>query len=150
MQIRPAQPHDLVQLLEMGRLMHAESPRFRPVPFSTEKAQQLIEQLISRGGAFVAEVDGALVGMFGGVVFEHFFSTTKMAADVVLYVTPEYRGGSLAARLVHAFERWAIEAGADELVLGVSTGIEAERTAGLYERLGYERSGISLLKTAGA
>lgn len=134
----------------MGRLMHGESPRFRPLPFSQEKAQQLIEALIARGGAFVADIGGTLVGMFGGVVVEHFFSTTKMACDVVLYVTPEYRGTRIAPRLVHAFERWAIEAGADELVLGVSTGIEADRTASLYERLGYERSGITLTKPTGA
>lgn len=139
---------DIPALLALSRAMHAESPRFRGLPFDEVKVLTLLDALVRSGGVHIAENEGRLVGMVCGFVTEHFFGPVKIASDFALYVTPAHRGASVASRLVKAFETWARSMGADEITLGVSTEVHAERTAQLYERLGYARSGIVLRKSA--
>lgn len=128
--------------------MHAESPRFARFGFDPEKAWALAARVMNEAGfmLIVADRGGELVGMFAGFVAEHFFSSARYASDIVLYVTPEYRGGTTAVRFIHIFERWAAKSGAAECVPGVSTEVHAERTEQLYERLGYKRSGVIMQK----
>ena len=146
--IRTATEADLPRLVEMARDMHAESPRYRHLDFSAEKTARAILTLLTHaeGVAVVAEKEGHIVGMLGGFVTEHFFGRDKVACDLGLYVVPDERGSSLAPRLVRAFESWAREAGAADCVMGVSTEVMAERTAALYERMGYVMSGFTMRK----
>lgn len=144
--VRTALASDIEVLLAMGQAMHRESPRFALIPFVEAKARVMIGYLLETGGAFVAEVDGEIVGMLAGFCVEHFFSTTKYVADIVVYVVPQYRGGTAAVRLVRALEKWAREMRATEVVLGVSTEVDTERTAMLYQHLGYRETGRSLIK----
>jgi GNAT superfamily N-acetyltransferase len=67
------------------------------------------------------------------------------ACELAVYVTPEHRGRT-GMRLIKAFEAWAWDRGADEITLGISTEVDPERTAALYARLGYRRSGITTIK----
>lgn len=126
--------------------MHEESPRFNDKPFIEEKAKQIIFGLIKSGGGFVAEKDGRLIGMVGGIVIEHYFSSAKFSMDFVVYVAPAERGSSVAVRLITAYEAWALERGAEEIGLGVSTGVEQERTVNMYERLGYKVASYTMIK----
>lgn len=146
--IRDATLDDAADLLRMGELMQQESPRFNKFTFDREKSATLINHLISinNGIIVVAEKDGAIVGMLGGMVTEHFFSRDLYACDFVVYIEPEYRGGSTVIRMIKLFEQRAIELGAKEVSLGISTELQSERTASLYEKLGYIRSGISTIK----
>jgi GNAT superfamily N-acetyltransferase len=138
---------DMPALLAMCAAMHAESPRFNTLVYSEEKMYNLIEQLINSpnlGGVLVAEQEGQLVGMFGYVIVAQFFGPDTMATDIGMYVKPEFRGGGAFVKLVIAFENAAKDV--TEFMLGVSTGIHSEKTAGMLERLGYDRIGISLRK----
>lgn len=148
-EIRRAAEADVPAMVGMAKLMRRESPRYRGTVFDEAKLTRLLLGLVRGqipGGALVAELGGALVGMVGGFVYQHFFGGGLTASDFGLYVAPAHRGGSIAPRLIGAFEDLVREAGAEDLVMGVSTEVEPERTAGLYERLGYRRTGISLLK----
>lgn len=144
--VRTAREDDIDTLLAMGRAMHEESPRYAGKVFVEAKARGLIGRLLRTGGVFVAELGGLTIGMAGTYCVEHIFGFEKFAGDFVLYVLPEYRGSSAAKRLVRAIEAWAKEQGATEVLLGISTGVETERTAKLYEHLGYRESGRSLIK----
>ena len=146
--IREANNDDAASLLSMGELMHNESPRFNKFTFDKEKAANLIQHLIAidNGIVIVAEHEGNLVGMIGGMVCEQFFSKDLYACDFVVYIDPEHRGTSAIIRMIKLFEERAIKLGAKEISLGISTEIHAERTANLYEKLGYKRSGISTIK----
>ena len=44
------------------------------------------------------------------------------------------------------FEAWAVEKGAEKSTVGVSTGVDEERTIRLYRRLGYEPTARELTK----
>jgi GNAT superfamily N-acetyltransferase len=138
----------------MGRLLHAESPRYSRMQFSEKKVETMIRRMVSGtlttpapGGALVAEKDGMIVGMMGGFVTETWFSEDKIASDYTLYILPEYRRkGRIAVELVRAFERWAIAQGAVDIVPGTSTEIDAEATRSFYQKMGYEHYGHSMIK----
>lgn len=147
--VRKATFDDIPALLAMGAAMHAESPRFRAMPYSEEKVYNLAVALLTQegaGGILVAEADGIIVGMFSFVVSEQFFGPASYAADLVVYVKPEHRGGSAFLKLVRAFENWADELGVHEKLIGVSTMLNTKQTISAYEKLGYEFFGGLLRK----
>ena len=127
--------------------MHAESPRYAHLSFSESKLEILLRGMVEStrtteagGGALVAVVGDRVVGMIGGFVTTPFFSEDKIASDYGLYIRPEHRGqGRMAIRLIRAFEKWAAGQGVVEITPGVSTMLNVEGTAGLYELMGYEK-----------
>ena len=130
MVIRQPTIQDVDQLMRMCERMHQESV-YSFLPFDSQKVRETIDSYLEQPGvygSFVAEVDRELVGMVGGFVTDYFFSHEKMASDSVLFVEKPYRGTRAAVRLIQAFERWAIASGARELCLGISTGVDTERT----------------------
>lgn len=152
--VRNATAADISTLVEMGRAMHAESPRYSRMAFSAEKVEDLIRSMVSStlvteptGGALVAEKDGHIVGMIGGYIASPFFTHDKVASDYAFYVVPEHRRKCRAAvALMRAFEAWAVEQGAVDIVPGISTMIDPERTLRFFEKLGYEKQGYVLIK----
>jgi GNAT superfamily N-acetyltransferase len=148
--VRIASLDDVPAIVSLGRVMHRESPRFSRFPFSAEKVDALVRGMISNpAGAviFVAEErDQGIVGMFGGIVAEHFFTTKKFATDVAVFVVQAYRGGSAFARMLREFEAWAVDKGVFEIAPGISTEVSPERTLALYEKKGYRLSGHMAVK----
>jgi GNAT superfamily N-acetyltransferase len=147
--IRRATIGDLATLVEMGRAMQQESPRFSRFDFDDGKVQQLITMLIDLDGpgcALVATVDETIVGMLGGILVEHFFGHDTYATDLVVFVYPAHRGGTTVVRLVKVFEEWARSRGALECCMGVSTELASTRVSALYRALGYRMAGYSHLK----
>lgn len=90
----------------------------------------------------VAEKNGQVIGWLGGGIAEQFFSRQLMAFEYGLFVAPEYRGGSAGPRLARAFIEWSKEHGAAVINMGITTGVNAERTGQLYSRLGLQRTGL--------
>lgn len=134
----------------MIRAMWLESPRFNPKPFSEAKALRLIGLCLSGGtfGGFVADLDGVLVGMIAGALVDELVTDGCYVTDMAVYVTPEKRGSSIFPRMARVFEDWAFnEVGADEVLLGISTGVHPEKTVYVYERLGYTMTGQALIKS---
>lgn len=142
--IRRAVPKDLPALIALGARMHAESPHFRRVTFSPAKLEQTLKQLIESAGGFlwVGDEAGQITGVMAGIAFEHWCSTDVVVSDLALFVEPPYRGTLLAARLVKRFQAWAKDAGAKLVTVGVSTEVQVEQTARLYEMLGFRRFGV--------
>ena len=133
----------------MGAAMHAESPRYRTLDFDEEKLFNLAQYLIvtpSAGGTLVAESQGRIAGMLAFAVGEFYFGKDKYASDVVMYLKPEHRGGSLFPRMVAAFEKWADEFGVKEKQLGVSADIDSERVVAVLLRLGYAKASTGTVK----
>ncbi|HMP06449.1 MAG TPA: GNAT family N-acetyltransferase [Lacipirellulaceae bacterium] len=106
--------------------------------------QRLIEDE-RLGAAWVAEVDGCLVGYLLAVyVFslEHGGLTAEIDE---LYVAPQRRGGRLGAALLAAAERGAMQAGCTNLSLQLARGNNAARA--FYRRQGFvERAGYELME----
>jgi GNAT superfamily N-acetyltransferase len=149
--VRRATDGDLDILVEMGRAMHAESPAYRVTPYDECKVREVYQQLkgtllTEAGCSFVAEEGGEIVGMAVAMASQHWFNRERMVTDLVVFVRPERRGGSAFRRLVRSLEQWTREQGITDLVVGISTGVHAERTAAAYAAMGFEPFSISLRK----
>lgn len=146
LEIRHATEDDINVIVFLVAMMAGESPRYSKHGFSPEKADALARFLVKQRSLFVAESLGEIIGFFAGLVTEQYLSHDKYATDIGVFVLPDHRGGSAFIRLVRAFENWAVEQGATELLMGVSTGIHPEKTVRMYERLGYTISTYGLIK----
>lgn len=143
--VRRAGSADIEPMIEMGRALHQESPRYRTMRYDPDKLRRVAARLqgtllAEDGVMLVAEAGGQVVGMLVGILAERWFGPDRYATDLTVYVRPEHRGGTAFVRLVAAFEAWAREQGVDEVDIGISTDIHAERTVHAYERLGYRLS----------
>lgn len=141
--IRRALPQDVPRLVELGALMHAESPRFRGHAYMPERVARNIEQVMTMaaGLVLVAETPGhGVVGAFVAIAAPHFACDFMQASDLALFVHPQHRGARHVVGLVKGYAEWARGIGA-EPNLGLNTGVEPERTGRLLATLGAENTG---------
>jgi len=109
-------------------------------PADAADVPERLRRLRSAGDdAFVAEVDGATVGL----ATVHSRAVLHAARPVVqltaLVVPPEMRGRGVGRALVDEAERWGKDRGADRLV--VTTALHRVDAPLFYERIGFEHTG---------
>ena len=140
--VRQALPADVPRLVELGALMHAESPRFRDFAYLPERCAASLLNVMAhpQGFAVVAECQEEVVGGMLAIAVPHYACDMVQASDLALFVSPDARGGAVAARLVRAYRRWASQLGAEPNI-GLNTGVEPERTGQLLEALGAQQTG---------
>lgn len=147
MGIRQATLDDLPALINLGELMHAESPRFSSITFSTVRLGHTLAALVQSpmGFVWVTETEaGEVVGAMVATAFQHWASDDLMTTDLALFLAPEHRGGTAAARLARKYHQWARDLGAKLIQQGVTTGVHTDQTVQLLERLGMKRCGVIL------
>lgn len=129
--------------------MHNESS-FKDIRYDKEKLQELGEMIVARPEVFFASVaedeNKVILGMFVGVITEYYFSKDTMATDLLFYVDENKRGALACLKMFKEFELWAKRNNAKEVRPATSTGIQVQRTAKLYEHLGYEQTGHTFRK----
>lgn len=140
--IRNATRDDIPRLVELGRMMHMESPRFRPFKYLGGQVSSMLEYLIDNdnGLVLVAQHADGIVGGLMAMAMPHYACELMQASDLALFVHPDYRGGSAALRLVGGYREWAESIGAEPSI-GLNTGVQPERTAQLLAALGGEQTG---------
>jgi len=151
--VRTATLADIPDIVRMGAMLHAESPRYSRLAFDAGKVDRLARSLLAGtavsdpvGGVFVLEIGGVVVGMIAGMVQETFFGPDTLASDWTFYIEPGHRGGRKAGQLLQAFEQWAISKGVTDIVPGTSTEIAADATRRFYEANGYTLYGYAMIK----
>jgi hypothetical protein len=139
-----ATPADLGDILELGQQMHAESA-FRHFNLDVAKCAMLFHTCLTNPDTHFIRVAvspvGEVIGIFAGYITEYYFGHDLIASDYVWYVTPEYRGSRAALSLLRDFQKWAEDRNASEVHVGISTGVFAEKTGALLEKLGYDLVG---------
>lgn len=148
--IRNARHGDIESLVDLASTMHQES-WFAKYMFNREKVGNVIRNLIDSPDGFVIvyEEGGELQGGFVGGIAEHFFGECRYAFDLGVFVKPEKRGSLGGAKLIREYVAQAIERGVDEVLIANSTGIDTERVAALFERLGFVRTGANFRMDVG-
>lgn len=144
--IEPAKPEDVDALVELGRAMVNESPRWRRLVYSAQRVRNTITALIASpdGLVVVARREGRLVGAILAICEANWMSEERVCQELALYVVPECRGSMIACRLICTMVAWGEAKGARWIEAGVSTGVHPKRTAALYQRLGFETFMIGL------
>ena len=146
--IREAYPTDIEPLLVLCQLMHEES-YYKIFDYQEKKVRQLFYTALDTPdtmGLWIAEEHDEIIGFLLGFLTPHFFGTDLQACDLGIYMLPEKRGSLASVRLIKAFEAWAIERGAKEVILGSSTGIARERAVKLFTKLGFTHEAPALRK----
>jgi GNAT superfamily N-acetyltransferase len=131
-------------LLEMASALVAEG-RFASFGFIEEKVRNLFAALLNgRGAIFLAERDGEIIGAIACGIGEDWFSDLPLTFDYGLLVLPAHRGGFSGAGLIRAYLEWAASlAPVVNINVGITSGINQERTIGLYVAIA-RRLGINL------
>lgn len=146
--IRNATAADMSELARLCLLMHEESG-FSNVTVNASKITDFLVYAISNPDRFkvtIAEDDSGVYGMHIGYAQDYWFSDDIAGYDVLLYISPNKRGGMSGIRMIKSFENWAFSKGAVEVRPGCTTGISPEMTKELHERLGYETVGYTFRK----
>jgi GNAT superfamily N-acetyltransferase len=133
--IRRATLADVPTLVEMGLRFHRSTPYAAHLAVDADAVEAVMQQLVTadHGAVFVAEKDGAVVGMIGGAHYIQPFTTRRIASECFWWVNPDARG--CGVRLERALRAWATAEGATVLQMIAPTP-DVEQ---LYERLGYTR-----------
>jgi GNAT superfamily N-acetyltransferase len=132
--IREATPADAPRLAELSQHFLDSTPYgqlLKPAPGMVEKVVDLV---LEQGITFVAEVDGAIVGMVGALVLPHPVTGEDYLDEVAWWVEPEHRGGSVGPRLLRHMEGWAVTSGLHmvKMVAPAATDV-----GDFYQRMGY-------------
>lgn len=141
--LRTATEDDIPEIVRVGRIMHFES-RYSRMDYNPEKVADLLRTIIPQGLTFMAEDEGETVGMFLGFATEHFFGNDLASYDLVAYTLPERRG-RIGVLLIREYVRRAKALNVKDICIGVTTGIDSERTSRFYEKLGFSRVGGSFV-----
>lgn len=142
--IRAAVATDVSRLVDLGAVMHSESPRFRDFTYQPARVEAMLEWLMASPQGLVLVADQQFEGVIGGIMamcMPHYACELVQASDLALFIHPEFRGGSAALRLVRGYLDWARTMDAEPSI-GVNTGVQPERTGKLLAALGAEQTGI--------
>ena len=136
--IRHATPEDLPAIAEMGERFHTEAGWADIAGYSRGDCQASLKAMIEGAGVvLVAENEGRIVGIAGGVYFPLYFNHGhKSGQELFLYVEPGLRDGT-GAKLLTALEEAAREAGCQSWLMIALDHVAPEATGRLYKRRGY-------------
>jgi GNAT superfamily N-acetyltransferase len=142
--VRLAAPGDLDDLTRLLGLLFALEADFAPDAARQRRGLGAMLSDPAHRGVFVAERDGAVVGMITGQVV---VSTAEGGPSVLvedLILEERVRGAGLGRALVSAIERWAGERGATRVQLLVDE--QNQPALGFYRRLGWQPTQLRALR----
>lgn len=144
--VRRATKDDTSSVKDLIVSLHKVSP-YKGVDHSAKDIESFIGVMSGDSGILqVAEVDGKVVGVIGGVVYPYFcnFDYT-LATETTFYVAPEFRNTKAGPLLLEQFEKIAAQLGATFVLLGKITSPDMAselRTA----RKGYSSAEVHFIK----
>lgn len=147
--IREATILDLPKIFEISKEVYNVSVNHRRVyAWNDEKALSSLKLFITSDEStlIIEECNGILKGFIIAELSMPAAGIDIIASDVVVFVKPEYQGGITIAKLIKGYETWAKSKGATHIELGVSSGLNHERTLSIYSRLGYRPSSVTYIK----
>jgi GNAT superfamily N-acetyltransferase len=145
MKIRLALPSDKEALIDLA-LENQQEILHSNISINPDRVNQALHGLFELNPGthvlFVAETtNGHMAGGLLGCVERYFYSDELQAQLIQWYVRKDFRGTSIAPRLVKAFVTWARTRGASEVFMGVSSGVEVQLTHRMMQRLGFKHLG---------
>jgi predicted N-acetyltransferase YhbS len=139
-EIRLAEPEDLIEIIDMGRVFFEHSGNGKFTTFDEPSLTATLISLISGvagGTLLVAETDGRVVGMAACVVFPFYANnSTLIGQEVFFWVNPEHRG-SVGNALLDELEVSAMRKGAKVFINANLAGERDSAFARFYRRRGY-------------
>ena len=139
--LRKAREQDLKDLFEMAKEWNEDDFHKTGFTFDDEVVQRgLCKLLFSESHLLIVGVDDTdrIAGCCVGYLTKAIWSGETHAVCIALYVRPERRGTTLAARMLNAFEQWADSHGCTHVCSGVFFGENKGRINSFFEKMGYK------------
>ena len=136
MSVRPINAEEVEKLEPLIAAFFAEG--HIEAEFDPKYSARTLRSLLAGGSgiAFVAEVDGKLVGLIAGVIHPDMTSGIPCAGEWCWFVAKEYRG-LVGLKLLAAYEAEAERRGARKLVMLHLMNEDGEKVAEVLKRRGY-------------
>jgi hypothetical protein len=137
--IRNAFLTDVPAIEALGLRLKIKTP-YATWSYDRERALKQIRYCIgsNMGCAFVDESDGKLTGIILGSAQEMWFSTQRVASDLIFYAERPGCGYFLLRRFMSW--AWSIKS-VHQILLGQSSGIDIDTTERLYRRMKFRKIG---------
>lgn len=140
MHIRVATEEDVPNTVGLLADMHKEASLTFP-PMDAEKVVKAIFDVVKDGILLLAEThDNRIVGLLALVKSNYWFSNYPFIADLVFYVSPEFRTSSAGYQLIKAAKAFSDKMKVP-LMMSVTSGEDPRRKDNLYERSGLKYIG---------
>jgi N-acetylglutamate synthase-like GNAT family acetyltransferase len=104
-QVRAARPEDVPRILELIRMMHAETA---PLPLSEPRIRGFVAHAMQRGVVLVTEQDGEIGGTSAMVADAPWYSESLQISDGWVFVHPDFRRTPHASTLLRAMVAYAL------------------------------------------
>ena len=131
---------DAFKIVEVGKTF-LEEGRFKNHEYNPNGVLRILEATVTNPDKAFCAFDDQYRGLILMGISQHYFSTYKWATDFAFFVLPEYRGSTLAVRLLREAEKWAKANGASELTILHNTGINTDTATRFFNGVGYETNG---------
>lgn len=104
--IRSATLLDIPKILTLVEQFYPQTSYAQWAPFDEETVKELITILCRRGILLVAQVDDSLVGILGVIGMPFIFNKNLISGhEVVWWITPDYRNGSLGKDMLRRVDQ---------------------------------------------
>ena len=146
--VRAMKPGDEPLIVALGKRMAEESEYFSNHTIDHSKWYDTCYRalVLDDYQAYVNEEDGVINGLWAGMIAPVWFAEDYKVVDIVFYVDKQKRGSTIAFHLLNAAEHWAKSKGVKSLTIGLSSGIDTERTVCFLNRIGYNNSVVVMEK----
>lgn len=144
--VREARGTDIVELTDKSRQVLAESIYSSLLFDPAKTANYIMGAILKQPGWFIRVIVDDADLVVGGLICccsESIFGPDKIAQDITIMVLQEHRGRCTRQllRIVREYKEWAIADGAKLIKMGVSSGMNMDKTSALFEHMGFKRIG---------
>lgn len=146
--IRDASLHDVPEIARLGELFHAEAGWADVCDYSREDTEKTLAHMVESddGILLVAESDGEIVGMCGGLAHPVYFNHShKSGQELFWWMKPGLRDGT-GRLLLETMEARARAIGCSSWAMIALDKVQPELTGRIYKRRGYRASEHSYIK----
>jgi len=139
--VRTATLSDLPQYLALAQEFHNSSPMRKVTKFDLEGYAKFYSDSLDNPdvGLWLAELNGAIVGITGAIAYSLYFSPKNIAVqELWWWLTPYARGTGAGKQMFNCIESWAKEKNAAVMFMIALEDERSERMEKLYKRAGFK------------
>ena len=139
--VREATDADLSEYVKLSADFHAASPMQKVCEFEPEGFKEFVLAAIDNPDICIllAELNGEIVGITGGIVYPLYFSPShKVSQELWWWLTPAARGSGVGNKMFKHLQLWSKERGAKTIFMIALEDERAEKMEKVYCRAGFE------------
>ena len=114
---------------------------YKRFSLNADFATAVFTECINNGFAVAAVKNGSIIGYLFAMKGQPMYANEWVAQECLFYLHPDHRKGRTAIKMIWMLKDWAKAEGLVEVHMGITAGIQSERTAKLYGFLGFEETG---------